>query len=440
MSRNWFFLFNFKTKTMSKFLFFITLFFTTALVFSQQVTTVAGYGSAGFLDGPGWWAEFKGITGVCTDPQGTIYVADSGNNRIRKVEATGNHMVSTIAGSGVEGYADGVGTNAVFGSPKSICIDNQGNLYVTDFWNYKIRKITPAGVVTTVAGTTPGFADGTVATAKFGYLGGICIDAQGNLYVADGGNNRIRKITPAGIVSTVAGSTGGYQDGVGTSAQFDYPIGICIDTSNTLFIAEYFGGGKIRKIDSFGMVTTVAGSTWGYTDGQGTTAQFKDPIGICVDNLGNLFVADTDNNRIRKITPSGLVSTYSGSVSGYLDGFVTDALFNGPQSICFDTSNNYLIIGDVNNYRIRKIETTLNIESTSFESSSLSPNPNTGSFSINGLQGYDIEIYNLVGQIVFTKSKIQNNSEIITELKKGIYLVKIINNEGKTATQKMVVE
>ena len=165
---------------MSKFLFLITLFFTTALVFSQQVTTVAGYGTADFLDGPGWQAGFKGITGVCTDPQGTIYVADSGNNRIRKVEATGNHMVSTIAGSGVEGFADGVGTNAVFGSPKSICIDNQGNLYVTDFWNYKIRKITPAGVVTTVAGTTPGFADGTVATAKFSYLGGICIDAQGN--------------------------------------------------------------------------------------------------------------------------------------------------------------------------------------------------------------------------------------------------------------------
>ena len=425
---------------MSKFLFLITLFFTTALVFSQQVTTVAGYGTADFLDGPGWQAGFKGITGVCTDPQGTIYVADSGNNRIRKVEATGNHMVSTIAGSGVEGFADGVGTNAVFGSPKSICIDNQGNLYVTDFWNYKIRKITPAGVVTTVAGTTPGFADGTVATAKFSYLGGICIDAQGNLYVADGGNNRIRKITPSGMVSTVAGSTGGHQDGVGTSAQFDYPTGICIDSSNTLFVTEFFGGKLIRKIDTLGMVTTVAGSTWGYADGQGTAAQFKYPRSICVDNSGNLFVADTDNNRIRKITPSGLVSTYSGSVSGYLDGFIADALFYGPTRICFDSSNNVLILGDLNNYKIRKIETSLNTESNVFNGINLFPNPNKGSFSINGLQSGSIEIYDLLGQLVFTKKEVNTTEQIVTELSKGIYLVKIMNEEGKTVTQKMMVD
>ncbi|MEO0037041.1 MAG: Virginiamycin lyase [Bacteroidota bacterium] len=424
---------------MSKFLFFITTLFTTALTFSQQVTTVAGYGSAWFLDGPGLQAYFKGITGVCTDPQGTIYVADSGNNRIRKVEATGNHMVSTIAGSGVEGFADGVGTNAMFGAPNAICIDNQGNLYVTDFWNYKIRKITPAGVVTTVAGTTPGFADGSVATAKFGYLEGICIDSDGNLFVADGSNNRIRKISPAGIVSTVAGSTGGYQDGVGTSAQFDYPAGICIDSSNNLFVAEFFGGGKIRKIDTLGMVTTIAGSTWGYADGQGTAAQFSYPRSICVDNLGNLFVADTDNNRIRKITPSGLVSTYSGSVSGYLDGFISDALFNGPQSICFD-GNNYLIVGDIHNYRVRKIETSLNTESNVFNGINLFPNPNTGNFSIIGLQSGNIEIYDLLGQLVFTKKEVNATNQIVTELSKGIYLVKIMNDEGKTVTQKMVVD
>jgi sugar lactone lactonase YvrE len=425
---------------MSKILFLISVFFTTAQTFSQQVTSVAGYGSAGFLDGPGWQAQFKGITGVCTDSQGTIYVADSGNNRIRKIEATGNHMVSTIAGSGVEGYADGIGTNAVFGAPNGICIDNQGNLFVTDFWNYKIRKITPAGLVTTVAGTTPGFADGTVATAKFGYLEGICIDVDGNLFVADGGNNRIRKISTSGLVSTLAGSTSGYQDGVGTNAKFDYPAGICIDPSNTLFVAEFFGGGKIRKIDSLGEVSTIAGSDWGFTDGQGTAAQFRYPIGICIDNSGNLFVADTGNNRIRKITSSGLVSTYSGSISGYLDGFIADALFKGPQSICIDSSNNYLIIGDINNYRVRKIETTLNTESNVFNGVNLSPNPNSGSFSINGLQSGNLEIYDLLGQLVFTIKEVNATNQIDIPLKKGVYFVKINNEEGKTTTQKMVVE
>ena len=187
---------------------------TTVLVFSQQVTTVAG-SSYGYLDGPGFLAQFNDPSGICIDSQGNIFITDTDNNRIRKIEPSGNHNVTTIAGSGVEGYADGTGTNAVFAAPDDICIDSQGNLYVTDFWNYKIRKITPAGVVTTFAGTTSGFADGAANIAKFSYLEGICIDVQGNLFVADGGNNRIRKITPTGIVSTVAGSTSGYQDGFG---------------------------------------------------------------------------------------------------------------------------------------------------------------------------------------------------------------------------------
>jgi serine/threonine protein kinase, bacterial len=423
---------------MSKILFFISTLFTTALTFSQQVTTVAGSVS-GFIDGPGWQAHFNDPWGLCVDINGNIFVADRSNNRIRKIEPTGNHNVSTIAGSGVEGYADGVGTNAVFGEPHGICIDVQGNLYVTDFWNFKIRKITPSGVVTTVAGTTPGFADGSVATAKFGYLEGICIDADGNLFVADGGNNRIRKITPSGIVSTVAGSTSGYQDGVGTSAKFDYPSGICIDTSNNLFVAEYFGGGKIRKIDSLGMVTTVAGSTWGYNDGQGTAAQFNFPIGICIDNLGNLFVADTSNHRIRKINQTGLVSTYAGSISGYSDGDISVALFSFVTGICTD-GNNVVYVSETGNDKIRKIDSTLNIASASFESSNLSPNPNTGSFSINGLQSGSLEIYDILGHLVFTKKEVNATNQIVTELKKGIYLVKITNEEGKTVTQKMVVK
>lgn len=422
---------------MSKILFFITTLFTTTIVFSQQVSTVAG-SSYGYLDGSGLLAQFNKPSGICVNSSGDIYIADRSNNRIRKIDPSNNNTVSTIAGSGVEGYADGVGTNAIFAAPSGICIDPQGNLYVTDFWNFKIRKITPTGVVTTAAGTTQGFSDGNITTAQFGYLHGICIDTQGNLYVADGGNNRIRKITPSGVVLTVAGSTSGYQDGLGTSAKFDYPSGICIDNNNNLFVTESFGH-RIRKITPMTVVTTIAGSTWGYADGQGTNAQFNWPIGICLDVSGNLFVADNLNNRIRKITPSGLVTTYSGSVQGYLDGTLSIALFNKPAYVYYDTLFN-LYITDTGNDKIRKISNDLNINDFDLFKYSLYPNPNNGTFKINGLQRYNIEIYNLLGQMANTKLELQNDTEIVTNLKKGIYLVKITNDEGKTATQKMVIE
>lgn len=425
---------------MSKILFFIIALFINTLVFSQQVTTYAGspFGY-GYLDGPGWQAQFHNPKGLCVDSQGNIYVADAANNRIRKIEPNGNHTVSTIAGSGVEGYADGTGINAVFASPEDVCIDSQGNLYVVDFWNYKIRKITPAGVVNTFAGSTSGFADGAANIAKFSYLEGICIDAQGNLYVADGGNNRIRKITPAGIVSTVAGSTGGYQDGLAINAKFEYPSGICIDTNNNLFVCEAFGQ-KIRKINSLGIVSTIAGNgSPGYADGQGTASQFNMATGICIDSLENLFVADSFNDRIRKITPSGYVTTYTGSAGGYADGSLSEAQFNNPNGISIDSIGN-IYVAEMDNDKIRKIETNLSTTNFGLFNYSLYPNPNKGSFKINGLQSYDIEIFNLLGQIAFSKLELQNDTEIVTNLKKGIYLVKITNEDGKTVTQKMVVE
>lgn len=422
---------------MSKILFFITTLFINTLVFSQQVTTVAGT-TYGYLDGPGLLAQFNDPRGICIDSQGNIFIADADNNRIRKIEPSGNHNVTTIAGSGVEGYADGIGTSAVFAAPKDICIDSQGNLYVVDFWNFKIRKITPAGVVTTFAGTTSGFADGAANIAKFSYLEGICIDVQGNIYVADGGNNRIRKITPAGIISTVAGSTSGYQDGLGTSAKFEYPSGICVDSNNNLFICEAFGQ-KIRKINSLGIVSTIAGSTPGYADGQGTAAQFNMPTGICIDALGNLFVADSFNDRIRKITPLGYVTTYTGSTSGYADGSLSEAQFDNPSGISIDSIGN-IYIAEKDNDKIRKIETNLSTTNFNLFNYSLYPNPNKGNFSINSLQSGSLEIYDILGQLVFSKKEVNTTNQIETNLKKGIYLVKITNEDGKTVTQKMVIE
>lgn len=420
---------------MTKFIFFITLF-NTFFGFSQTVSTLAGT-TPGYLDGEGNQAQFSGVSGVCANSTGIIYVADSGNNRIRKIDTENNNMVSTFVGSGVEGYADGVGINAVFAAPNGICIDTQGNLYVTDFWNYKIRKITPAGVVTTLAGSTQGFADGSGSAAKFGYLESICIDIVGNLYVADAGNHKIRKITPAGNVTTVAGTTAGYLDGAAFVAKFDYPQGICIDTSNNLYVCEAFGA-KIRKITPTGTVSTIAGSSAGFVNGQGTVAKFFYPTGISVDALGNFFVTDSGNHQIRKITSTGLVSTFTGStVSGYLDGDINTALFCSPQGIMITGDNTIYVTQSCGNPTIRKITSILNIENFGNKKMILFPNPNKGTFNVSINEVFDIEIYDNSGRLVYFKNNCYN--EIQTNLKNGFYSLKITNKNNMIVYEKIIV-
>lgn len=421
---------------MTKFIFFITVF-NTFFGFSQTVSTVAGT-TSGYLDGSVNIAQFKDPLGICTDNDGNIFVADRSNNRIRKIDASGTNTVTTIAGSGVEGYADGIGTSAIFGAPKGICIDALGNLYVTDFWNFKIRKITPAGIVTTLAGSTQGFANGNGTSAQFGYLEQICIDALGNLYVADAGNSKIRKITPSGTVTTVAGTTSGYLDGVGTIAKFDYPNGICIDGNNNLYVAEYFSH-KIRKITPTGVVSTIAGSTWGFTNGQSTTAQFRYPTGIGRDTSGNLYVTDSGNNMIRKITLSGMVSTYTGSENnGYLDGSLNNALFSNPWAI--HIKNNVIYISEGGSDKIRKIDTNLNTNDFNLEKFAVYPNPNNGSFEISLENECSITIYNFIGKKVYFENNIIDNKIINTNLPKGIYIIEIKDNIEKSNFIKMIIK
>ena len=264
--------------------------------------------SGGYADGTGTAAQFNRPEGVSKDALGNFYIADSYNNAIRKVSSSG--VVTTLAGGGM-GSADGTGNYASFYFPRGVAVDTStGNIYVADTYNHEIRKITPDGVVTTFAGsTTFGFADGTGTAARFNNPTGLAVDASGNIYVADQDNNCIRKITPAGVVTTFAGSTtSGSADGTGTAAQFNNPSDVTIDASGTLYVADK-GNNRIRKITPAGVVTTLAGSTQGFADGTGTTARFYSPTGIAVDDSGNIYVADYNNNRIRKITSSGVVST-----------------------------------------------------------------------------------------------------------------------------------
>lgn len=319
------------------------------------VTTLAGSITSGSSDGSGAGASFNGPYGITVDASGNIYVADINNHMIRKITAAG--VVTTLAGSTTPGSADGTGASASFNQPYGVAPDASGNLYVADRANHMIRKVTAAGVVTTLAGsTTPGSSDGTGTGASFNAPNAVALDGNGNVYVADRGNNMIRKITPEGVVTTLAGSTTpGSSDGTGTGASFDRPNGVALDTNNNVYVGS-FGNPMIRKITPAGVVTTVAGSTTaGASDGTGPGASFNAPAGVAVDAHGHVYVADRDNHMIRKITPAGVVTTLAGSTtSGFSDGTGSGATFTNPTGLALD-ANGTIYVADRNNNMIRKM-------------------------------------------------------------------------------------
>jgi sugar lactone lactonase YvrE len=317
---------------------------------AYTVSTIAG-SSVGYNDGQGTSALFYNPAGIALDSSGNLYVADTFNNRIRKISPSG--AVSTIAGSGGQGFSDGQGTSAMFTYPWGIAVDSNGNLYVVDTFNHKIRKISPSGSVSTFAGSSSGYSDGQGTSALFSYPQGIAVDSSGNVYVADSFNHKIRKITSSGSVSTIAGSGQGSSDGEGTSAMFNTPQGIAVDSARNLYVVDTYNH-RIRKISIFGTVSTIAGSGYGYSDGQGTSAMFTYPFGIAVDSTGNLFVADRNNYKIRKISPSGNVVTIAGSSGGFSDGQGSSAKFYGPVGIVVNSIGN-LYVGDSDNNRVRKL-------------------------------------------------------------------------------------
>jgi sugar lactone lactonase YvrE len=325
---------------------------------SVVVSTLAGSGNSTFADGQGTAASFSNPTGIAVDLTGNVYVVGS-ETRIRKITPSGN--VTTLAGSGVAGFADGQGSSASFNGTCDVAVDRNGNLYVADM--NRIRKITPSGTVSTLAGSgTPAYADGQGTSASFDHPIGVAVDQGGNVYVADFGNNRIRKISSSGNVTTLAGSgIWGYADGQGASASFSGPLGLAIDANGIVYVGET--GGRIRKITPSGFVTTLAGSganSGGPLNGQGTQASFSMPNGLAVDVYGNVYVADNWFHLIRKINPSGNVTTLAGGwvdefmSGGYADGQANLALFNFPSKVAVDLNGN-IYVTDSGNNRIRKI-------------------------------------------------------------------------------------
>lgn len=316
------------------------------------VNTIAGDGSDGFADGPLKLAKFHAPIDVAVAPDGTVYVADYFSHRIRKIA---NGLVSTLAGSDSSGIVDGNGGLARFKNPYRVAVDPNGNCYVLDEVDARIRKITPAGEVTTYAGMAqPGFKDGPAASAQFLInAGGLAADKAGNVYLGDTFNERIRAVSPSGQVTTIAGDgKEGFINGGARTAEFRYVTSVACDAHGNLYVADA-GNFYVRQITPIGLVAVMAGSgVRGYVDGASIMVQFDQMDDMVVDSKGNVFVID--DNSIRKVTPQGVVSTIAGAEAGFADGDGATARFRNPGGLGIDAQDN-IYVADINNNRIRKI-------------------------------------------------------------------------------------
>jgi serine/threonine protein kinase, bacterial len=323
---------------------------------APYVTTFAGNGKSGWVDGTKTLTSFTYPDGMTINADGIMYVADRENNVIRRISPLGD--VITLSGNGVTGFANGVNSAAEFAFPSAVAVDGDNNVYVADQLNSLVRIVSASGMASTYAGTPgiSGFANGTLTGAAFSGPDGIVLDNKGDVFVSDVGNNVIREITASGSVITFAGSgTVGNADGTGTAASFNQPVGLAVDGGNNIYVADE-GNNEIRKISPLGVVTTIAGNTTaGNANGVGTAATFSQPTGVAVDAHGNIYVADSYNNLIRKITTDGTVSTYAGSGKlGYVDAGLLTSSFAEPQSVVVDSQGN-VFVSDTGNNVIREI-------------------------------------------------------------------------------------
>jgi len=461
-----------------------------AVISGRIVSTFAGSGSIGAADGNGTAASFNLPTVVTLDSYQNIFVVDRSNNKIRKITPSGD--VTTFAGSGAFGSTDGNALNATFNYPDGAVFDSHNNLFVSDQSNHKIRKITPDGTVSTFAGTGLfGDVDGNGSVAQFYYPAGMAVDTNDNVYVADYGNNKIRLITPEGVVSTFAGSgVAGAADGTALAAQFNGCTGVGIDSFGNVLVADYYNN-KIRKIDTLGNVTTLAGNgSIGSSDGLGSNARFYYPAIVAVDSDNNVFITDEENHKIRKIDTAAEVTTYAGTgTMGDVDGLANTAQFNSATGVTVDTNHNVYVC-DYGNHKIRKInnygysitpdlpdglhfDTTtgiisgtpinsqsptdyiikasnpdgnstfvititinqLDIHSFTTSTVELYPNPVNNVLNIKAQKPIaSVHISNLLGEEIITKTNLDNKENInMTNLANGMYMVKVtMDNTEKT--------
>ena len=339
------------------------------------ITTVAGTGETGFSGdgGPAIQAALEEPSGVTVDGAGNLFIADTNNHRIRKVDSAG--VITTVAGTGERfgGFGTfsgdgGPAIQAALNGPSGVAVDGAGNLFIADRYNHRIRKVDSAGVITTVAGTGEfGFSGdgGPAIQAALNGPSGVAVDGAGNLFIADSDNHRIRKVDSAGVITTVAGtgeSGFGGDGGPAVEAELYGPSGVAVDGAGNLFIADS-DNHRIRKVDSAGVITTVAGTGESGFGGDGDPAiqaALDEPSGVAVDGAGNLFIADNDNHRIRKVDSAGVITTVAGTgETGFSGdgGPAIQAALEEPSGVAVDGAGN-LFIADYNNHCIRKVDAT----------------------------------------------------------------------------------
>ncbi|HTB31627.1 MAG TPA: T9SS type A sorting domain-containing protein [Bacteroidia bacterium] len=428
--------------------------------YSQIISTIAGIDTFGFSGdgGQATSAEMGKPEGIALDGSGNIYIADVNNGRIRKISASG--IITTIAGGGSNGLGDGgPATDAELNAPVGIILDGSGNIYIADFYENRIRIINTSGIIRTFAGNgvQSFYGDGGPATdAELNAPYGLAIDTSGNIYIADCSNDRIRIVNISGIIRTFAGiSFSGFSGdgGQATSAELNAPTGITSDNSGNVYIADW-NNNCIRVVNTSGIISTFAGNrAYGYSGdgGPATSAEFYSPTDVDVDVLGNIYIADQHNDRIRIVNTSGSINTFVGNgynspnTGGYSGdgGSATDAELYLPESIAVDAMGN-IYIGDELNNRVRKvtISTGINEFASAHNPVAIYPVPNSGSFTISGIaQGQIIELYNYLGQqlssTIADKATIQFD---ISGYPNGIYLIRVQNKDGSIVATKKVVK
>ena len=424
---------------------------------SGIIRTIAGNTSFGYTgDGTAATATLLGEPVDCfVDSTGNMYIADQYNYRIRKVNTSG--IISTFAGTGAAGYSGdgGPATAATMNRIWSVTGDNRGNIYFSDYNNFVVRKITSSGIISTVAGNnTAGYGGdhGPATAAMINSPAKLAFDNNGNLYIGDWGNQVVRKVDTAGIITTVVGTGANGNTGDGgpaTAAELSGPSSIIFDHSGNMYIGDLWNN-NIRKVDTAGIIHTIAGNgAAGYAGdgGPATAAEFNGIQDIAFDRFENIYIADQNNNVIRKINTSGIVSTFAGNdTAGFLGdgGSVGAAEFYTPTSIKFDHSGNIYIADSYNN-RIRFITAPLNVPENAVAKSMFAvyPNPTTSSFTVsiagNG-KNISSSLLDITGKVIETKSNVSTNEVSFQPqgLSSGIYIVSVVI-DGKTYNQKITI-
>lgn len=423
--------------------FYICLFFSLH-VNAQVITTIAGNGTAGYIGDGGLAvnAEFNQPRIIVFGQSGDMYVVDANNNVIRKIDTSG--VISTIIGNGTAGYSgdNGPAIAAQLNSPSDIAFDKRGNIYIADGMNFVIRKVNTSGIISTIAGNGGSGYSGDGGAAILAGLGvpyGIAVDQIGNIYVSISNHYQVRKIDTFGIITTIAGNgINGFSGdgGNATLAEFGPPGFITVGNNGNIYIPDWQNH-RIRMVNSSGIITTIAGNGTAGSGGDGglaIDAELRTPNCVRQDDTGNVYISDGYVEVVRKINSTGIISTIAGNGVAGFDGDggpAINAKFNNPNSAMIGPDNN-LYIADINNNRIRKVTSNVGINNTKPQQPNVSiyPNPATNQMSISATNKIKtLVITNTVGQVVFTRSNINTEKlEVdIKDLAAGIYFLQINN-------------